>query len=133
VPAYSATKFALERLSEALAGEVAPYGIKVLIVEPGAFRTSFAGSGALKQSAEIPGYEDTVGPVRSDLPSADGKQPGDPVRAAAAIVAALDADKTPLRLPLGSDAADAISAGLDAARTEFLEWEAVARDMDFRA
>jgi NAD(P)-dependent dehydrogenase (short-subunit alcohol dehydrogenase family) len=133
VSAYSATKFALEGLSESLAGEVAPHGIKVMIVEPGAFRTSFAGSGALRQSAEIPGYEDTVGPLRSDLPSSDGKQPGDPVRAAAAIVAALDTDKTPLRLPLGNDAADAISASLDAAQAEFLEWEAVTRDMDFRA
>jgi NAD(P)-dependent dehydrogenase (short-subunit alcohol dehydrogenase family) len=132
VGAYSATKFALEGLSEALAGEVAPYGIKVLIVEPGSFRTGLAGS-ALKQSAEIPGYEDTVGPVRTNLPGSDGKQPGDPVRAAAAIIAALDSDKTPLRLPLGTDAADAISASLDAARTEFLEWEAVARDMDVRA
>jgi NAD(P)-dependent dehydrogenase (short-subunit alcohol dehydrogenase family) len=131
VSAYSATKFALEGLSEALAEEVAPFGIKVLIVEPGAFRTGFAGGGALLQSTAMPEYRDTVGPVRDTLPSTDGKQPGDPAKAAAAILTALDADKTPLRLPLGNDSADNISAHLDHARTEFQTWESVARGTDF--
>lgn len=130
VSAYSATKFALEGLSEALAAEVGPFGITVMIVEPGAFRTSFAGSGALLQSAPIAAYDDIVGPVRETLPSTHGKQPGDPAKAARAILAALDAEKTPLRLPLGNDAADAIAAHLDAARTEFLTWEDVARDTE---
>ncbi|GAA2095218.1 oxidoreductase [Actinomadura alba] len=131
VGGYSATKFALEGLTEALSHEVAPFGIKVLIVEPGAFRTSFAGAGALLQSAAIPAYEETVGPVRTALPSTDGKQPGDPVKAAAAILAALDAKETPLRLPLGNDSADAILAHLDATREEALAWEPVSRDTDF--
>ncbi|WP_433473182.1 oxidoreductase [Spirillospora sp. CA-142024] len=130
VGAYSATKFALEGLSEALAQEVAPFGIKVLVVEPGAFRTSFAGGG-LYQTAAMPEYADTVGPVRAGLPSSDGKQPGDPAKAAAAILKALDADDTPLRLPLGNDAADAVAASLAGAQKEFESWESTSRGTDF--
>ncbi|MFD0688897.1 oxidoreductase [Actinomadura fibrosa] len=131
VGAYSATKYALEGLSDALAQEVAPFGIKVLIVEPGAFRTSFAGGGALHMTAEMPEYAGSVGPVRANLPASDGKQPGDPAKAAAAILDALDAAETPLRLPLGSDAADAVKASLDGLRAEFEAWEAVSRSTDF--
>ncbi|MFD0019991.1 oxidoreductase [Streptomyces sp. NPDC058382] len=131
VGAYSATKFALEGLSEALAAEVAPHGIKVLIVEPGSFRTGFAGSGALHQSAPLPAYEETVGPVRANLPGSDGKQEGDPDKAAAAILTALAADDTPLRLPLGNDATDAVVASLDASRTEVLTWEKLSRSTAF--
>lgn len=133
VGAYSATKFALEGLSEALAQEVAPFGIKVLTVEPGSFRTSFAGSGALLQSAPIPAYADSVGPVRKDLPRSDGHQPGDPARAAEAILTALNAKETPHRLPLGNDATDAILHHLETARTETLAWESVSRSTDFDA
>ncbi|MEU6753758.1 oxidoreductase [Spirillospora sp. NPDC046719] len=130
VGGYSATKFALEGLTEALAGEVAPFGIKVMIVEPGAFRTSFAGGGLL-MADEMPEYADTVGRVRKGLPDSDGKQPGDPAKAAAAILTALDAEDTPLRLPLGSDAADAVAASLDGLRKEFAAWEPLIRSTDF--
>ncbi|MER6814994.1 oxidoreductase [Spirillospora sp. NPDC000708] len=130
VGGYSATKFALEGLTEALAGEVAPFGIKVMIVEPGAFRTSFAGGGLL-MADEMPEYADTVGRVRKGLPDSDGKQPGDPAKAAAAILTALDAEDTPLRLPLGSDAADAVAASLDGLRKEFTAWEPLIRSTDF--
>ncbi|WP_141583581.1 oxidoreductase [Actinomadura sp. WMMA1423] len=130
VGAYSATKFALEGLSEALAQEVAPFGIKVLVVEPGAFRTSFAGGG-LHQTAAMPEYAGSVGPVRANLPGSDGEQPGDPARAAVAILEALEADDTPLRLPLGNDAADAVDAALSGARKEFAAWESTSRGTDF--
>ncbi|MFJ6462421.1 oxidoreductase [Streptomyces sp. NPDC091387] len=131
VGAYSATKFALEGLSEALAAEVAPHGIKVLIVEPGSFRTGFAGGGALHQTAPLPAYEETVGPVRTGLPGSDGKQEGDPDKAAAAILTALAAEHPPLRLPLGNDATDAVLAGLDVSRTELLTWETLSRSTAF--
>lgn len=131
VGAYSATKFALEGLSEALAQEVAGFGVKVLIVEPGAFRTGFAGGGALAHATPIAAYDPVVGPVRTGLPDSDGKQPGDPAKAAAAILAALDAEHTPLRLALGGDAVDGVLGQLDRARKEAEAWEAVGRGTDF--
>jgi NAD(P)-dependent dehydrogenase (short-subunit alcohol dehydrogenase family) len=127
--AYSATKFALEGLSEALDGEVSPHGIKVLIVEPGAFRTGLMGN--TSASRRIDAYADTVGPTREMVNATDGNQPGDPAKAAAAILTALDADSTPLRLPLGDDAVDAVVGHLDRVRAEIAAWEKVARDTAF--
>ncbi|MEY9845440.1 oxidoreductase [Streptacidiphilus sp. MAP5-3] len=131
VGAYCGTKFALEGLSESLAAEVAPHGIRVLIVEPGAFRTGFAGSGALYQSEAMDAYQDTVGPVRAGLPGGAGQEAGDPAKAAAAILTALGAPEPPLRLLLGNDAADAISGSLDRDRAEFRAWEKLTRSTDF--
>jgi NAD(P)-dependent dehydrogenase (short-subunit alcohol dehydrogenase family) len=128
--AYCATKFALEGYSEALAAEVAPLGIRVLIVEPGAFRTSFSGPG-LVESAELPAYADTVGPTRRMIKSIDGTQPGDPDKAAAAVLTALDAEQMPLRLPLGADAVDGVLAHLDTVRDEVHAWEPVSRATTF--
>jgi len=131
VSAYTASKFALEGLSEGLAAEVAPFGIRVLIVEPGAFRTGLHGA-AMRQTATLAAYEQIVGPVRAAQAGFDGTQPGDPAKAAGAILAALDAEQPPLRLPLGNDAADAISDALDRARAEFDAWEHVTRSTDIR-
>jgi NAD(P)-dependent dehydrogenase (short-subunit alcohol dehydrogenase family) len=128
--AYCATKFALEGFSEALAAEVAPFGIKVLIVEPGAFRTGFSG-GALAQSREMPEYAETVGPTREMITGIDGTQPGDPAKAAQAILTALDSEDTPLRLPLGTDAVDGIRGKLASVREELDRWEDVALSTAF--
>jgi NAD(P)-dependent dehydrogenase (short-subunit alcohol dehydrogenase family) len=127
--AYSATKFALEGMSEALADEVRPLGIKVLIVEPGAFRTGLFGHHT--GSTPIPDYADTVGGTRQMVETSAGTQPGDPAKAAAAILTALDAPNTPLRLPLGDDAVDAILSHLDRTRADIRTWEKLARDTKF--
>ena len=124
--AYSATKFALEGMSEALADEVGPLGIKVLIVEPGAFRTGLFASA--RASDPMPEYADTVGRTRQMITDSAGTQPGDPAKAATAILAALDADSTPLRLPLGDDAVDAILSHLDRTTADLRTWEKLARD-----
>jgi NAD(P)-dependent dehydrogenase (short-subunit alcohol dehydrogenase family) len=124
--AYCAAKFALEGLSDALAAEVAPHGISVVIVEPGAFATSF-GASRSQLSPDSGNYEDTVGPQRRAVATMDGSQPGDPVKAAAAILQALDAPSRPLRLALGADAVEHIGATLDARRAELDEWAPLSR------
>jgi NAD(P)-dependent dehydrogenase (short-subunit alcohol dehydrogenase family) len=124
--AYSGTKFALEGMSEALADEVGPLGIKVLIVEPGAFRTGLFGNHSA--SAPIPDYAGTVGQTRQMIETSAGAQPGDPAKAATAILTVLDAPSTPLRLPLGDDAVDAILSHLDTTRADIRTWEKLARD-----
>jgi len=123
--AYSATKFALEGMSEALADEVRPLGIKVMIVEPGAFRTGLFGNHSA--SAPLPDYAGTAGRTRQMIEASAGTQPGDPAKAAEAILTALDAPDTPLRLPLGDDAVDAILSHLDSTRADLRAWEKLAR------
>lgn len=125
--AYSATKFALEGMSEALAAEVGPLGVHVLIVEPGAFRTSLFGNGSLSVDT-ITDYADTVGATRAFVEGGDGGQAGDPAKAAAAVLAALNADEKPRRLALGDDSIDTIYAHLEQVRGDLAAWEKVGRD-----
>jgi NAD(P)-dependent dehydrogenase (short-subunit alcohol dehydrogenase family) len=126
--AYCATKFALEGLTETLRDELQPFGIHTLIVEPGAFRTGLFRPGAAYMSDEMPEYAETVGPTREYVRAGHGEQPGDPAKAAAAILTALDADEPPLRLVLGADAIGNIGQRLDAVGAELREWEPVGRD-----
>jgi NAD(P)-dependent dehydrogenase (short-subunit alcohol dehydrogenase family) len=125
--AYCATKFALEGITQALHDEVAPFGIRTLIVEPGAFRTGLFRPDAAYQSQPMAEYAETVGPTRDYVSGGHGLQPGDPAKAAQAILAALDADEPPLRLVLGGDAIDNIRARLDQLTDELGRWEDVGR------
>jgi NAD(P)-dependent dehydrogenase (short-subunit alcohol dehydrogenase family) len=123
--AYCATKFALEGLTETLRDEVSGFGIRALIVEPGAFRTGLFRSGAAYESEAMPEYADTVGPTRAYVRGNDGLQPGDPAKAAQAILAALDADEPPLRLVLGADAIETIGRRLESVSGELAAWREV--------
>lgn len=125
--AYSASKFALEGVSEALAHEVKPFGVKVLIVEPGQFRTELAGN-ALKSMPEIEGYGESVGPIREFAQKMHGTQEGDPMKAARAIDHALQAENTPLRLQLGADAVQSIRDHAQHLLTSLEAWRGVAED-----
>ena len=128
---YAATKFAVEGLSESLAKEVAPFGIKVLIVEPGPFRTDWAGRSLKTPKRPVAAYEETAIARRREIQGYSGNQPGDPVRAAEAIIATIEQPNPPLRLPLGNFAYDAMGAELEALRKEFAANEAVSRGADF--
>src|SRR3954466_2493280 len=123
--AYCATKYALEGLTETMRDEVEPFGIRTLIVEPGAFRTGLFRPGAAYESAAMPEYEQTVGPTPAYVREGDGQQPGDPAKAAEAMIAALDADDPPLRLVLGADAIGNIRRRLESLTAELAEWEDV--------
>ncbi|GAA1995788.1 oxidoreductase [Catenulispora subtropica] len=130
VGSYSAAKGALELASEALAAEVAPLGVKVLIVEPGAFRTGFAAPSALRPAASrIADYASTSGATRETLANSHGSQEGDPAKAAAAVLEVLDWPEPPLRLALGDDAVDAIRAKLAAVSADLDATERLGRGM----
>jgi NAD(P)-dependent dehydrogenase (short-subunit alcohol dehydrogenase family) len=122
--AYAGSKSALEGLSESLAKEVAHLGIRVTIVEPGPFRTDFAGR-SLQKADPIDDYADSVGATRELIAELDGNQPNDPVRGAEAIIRAIESPNPPLRLPLGEDAIEAIRAKLDQQRDELEAWAEV--------
>ena len=123
--AYCAAKHALEAVSESLAAEVAPFGIRVLIVEPGAFRTRLFGP-AFRSMPPMPEYEATVGPTRAYAAGSDGVQGGDPAKAAKAIVDAVLAGAPTLRLPLGADAVQSIRDKLARVKADVDRTEGVA-------
>jgi len=128
---YAAVKSAIEALTLSLRKEVAPLGITAMVVEPGAFRTDFAGR-SLTQSAEpIADYADTAGKRRKEHDTVHGTQPGDPAKAAAALIEAVESGSAPYMLLLGNDASNAFRAALDALRTEVDTWETLSRSTDF--
>lgn len=129
---YNATKFAVEGLSEALAEEVHPFGIGVTIVEPGPFRTDFLGGSLAYTGREMPEYEQTSGRTRVGAVERNGNQPGDPVRAAEAIVKAVLSDNPPKHLLLGRFAYERAVEKLDNLRKEFELWRDVTFAADFK-
>src|SRR5262249_22701479 len=130
---YCATKFAVEGLSECLALEARPLGIRVTLVEPSGFRTDWAGRSANETRAAIADYAATAGASRRALRDLNGKQPGDPVRAANAIIQAAESPAPPLHLLLGSEALQMARAKVEALRGAFDAWEKVTVEADFPA
>jgi NAD(P)-dependent dehydrogenase (short-subunit alcohol dehydrogenase family) len=128
---YAATKFAVEGLSEALSKEVGPLGIKVLIVEPGPFRTDWGGRSLKTPKKPIDAYASTAIARRRQIQSFSGNQPGDPVRASEAIITAVEQDHSPLRLPLGAAAYELMGAEIAALKKEHDSLEAIARGADY--
>ncbi len=128
---YNATKFAVEGISEALALEVKPLGIGVTVVEPGPFRTDFLGGSLSMAQKQIAAYDATAGQTRKYQAENNAKQPGDPVRAAQAIVEAVTASEPPLHLLLGALAYQRANAKLDAMRGEFEKWKGLTLGADF--
>jgi NAD(P)-dependent dehydrogenase (short-subunit alcohol dehydrogenase family) len=120
---YSAVKSALEGLSASLRKEVGPLGITVMVVEPGGFRTDFAGRSLQQSPAAIADYADTAGKRRKENQSRHGTQPGDPAKAAQAIITAVQAPDAPALLVLGQDAVGSFRRVLDAQRAELDAWE----------
>ncbi len=125
---YCGTKFALEALSEALSKEVESLGIKVTIVEPGAFRTDFNGRSLAAPEQLIDDYAPITGPFLKWIQQMDGKQPGDPDKAAQAMIKVVESDNPPLRLALGADAVSAIEAKLESVKAELDAWKQVSLD-----
>ena len=128
---YAATKHAVEGLSDSLYKEAAPLGIKVMCVEPGPFRTDWAGRSLKQTLPTIDDYQDTVGARLERTATNSGKQPGDPVRAAQAIITAVEADKPPRHLVLGSIALDGIRKKLQETLAEIEAWTETSQAADY--
>ena len=129
---YGATKFAVEGISEALAGEVAPLGIHVTVVEPGFFRTDFLDESSLARTAQhIEDYSETVGKTRAHAADVNHDQRGDPRKLAQAFIKLVNAKTPPLRLPLGSDTVERIEAKNAHVAQELAAWRQVSTSTDW--
>jgi len=128
---YAASKFAVEGFSESMAQEVGPHGIRVTIIEPGPFRTDFQGRSVKVVPNPLGAYADTVGARRATLQASDGKQPGDPVRAADAIIEVVESDDPPLRLLLGKIAFDRAGEKFESMLRSREAWRDVTLRTDF--
>lgn len=129
--AYCASKFAVEALTESLADELAPLGIHATAVEPGFFRTDFLDASSLATTeVQIDAYAESVGAMRTFIAGANHRQPGDPAKLAIALLALVDSDHPPVRLPLGSDTVAKLHEKQTAVRRELATWEEVALSTD---
>lgn len=130
---YNATKYAVDGLSEALYKEVAPLGIKVTVIAPSGFRTDWAGRSAKNSAVVIDDYAATAGKNKSDIRGYSGNQPGDPVKAAQAMIQVTETENPPLRLLLGKAALKGARAKLEELKKDFDDWAAVTEGADFPA
>jgi NAD(P)-dependent dehydrogenase (short-subunit alcohol dehydrogenase family) len=128
---YAATKFGVNGFSEALSKEVGPLGIKITVVEPGPFRTDWAGRSLQSSAHDIAAYDDTVHARLRQLSAYSGKQPGDPRRAAQAIITAVDSEHPPLNLVLGAPGLKMVRQKLAALVEELDRWESLTLSADF--
>jgi short-subunit dehydrogenase len=127
---YNSTKFAIEGLSEALAGELASFGIKVTLIEPGAFRTDFANR-SLRVAPYLPEYAEALSQTRKYYETIGGQQPGDPAQAVRAMIALVDHPNPPLRLPMGKIALQRIRNKIAQYESEIKTWEKTILETDF--
>lgn len=128
---YCGSKFALEGLSEALGKEVARFGIRVTALAPGQFRTDWAGRSMERTPRSIADYDAVMDPIRAARQAKSGNQPGDPAKAAQALLALVDAENPPARLFLGEDALGLVEQKLDRMRAEISAWEALSRSTSY--
>jgi NAD(P)-dependent dehydrogenase (short-subunit alcohol dehydrogenase family) len=128
---YSATKFAIEGMSSALSKELAPLGIRVVVIEPGAFRTDFAGRSLSGTQVEISNYKETAGKRRKENDHTYGTESGDPKKAAQAVIWVEESGKLPFRLLLGTDAVNAVRSELEAQRKELEDWKEISLSTDY--
>lgn len=128
---YSATKYAMEAMSEALGKELAPFNIKVSAVQPGPFRTDWSGRSMQQTKNDIADYYEHVGSRRQMITGMDGKQPGDPRKVGEAVLQLVASDNPPTQLLLGNIVLDAYREKLEGVLSSLDEWEAVTRDADF--
>jgi NAD(P)-dependent dehydrogenase (short-subunit alcohol dehydrogenase family) len=128
---YNASKFAVEGFSEALAGEMAPLGVRVTIVEPGPFRTDFLGRSGVVAARSIADYHETVGKTREYFYENAGKQRGDPLKAVQAMMDVVESANPPLHLILGALAYNRFKGKLDRWREEMAAYESVTLGADF--
>lgn len=127
---YCGSKFALEGISEVLSKEVKPFGIHVTAVAPGSFRTEWAGRSMVRTPRSIADYDSLFDPIRKGREEKSGKQLGDPLKAARAMLSVIESDAPPSHLLLGSDALGMVREKLSSLSAEFDAWEAVTRSTD---
>lgn len=128
---YCGSKYAVEGILETLSKEVAGFGVRVTIIEPGSFRTDWAGRSMVRADRSIADYDELFEPIRAARQAASGNQLGNPAKAAEAVLKVIEAEKPPVHLVLGSDALRLVGAGRAAVTADIEAWEELSRSTDF--